>query len=139
MSNYWSGVMVHAWPVWPVKSRQMTIKVAQKWFQQKNYRFWHLYKKIVEECGRFGQINCCQKLWKLSNLVTLFMPKLSCLCQRLSCFISSNGSVFNYFYPNFRFTFEELYEVDFSWSNEPTLSHMLIKKILRSCLKRSSC
>ena len=29
------------------KKCQMSIKVAQKWFQQKNARFWHLYKKCL--------------------------------------------------------------------------------------------
>ena len=29
------------------KNRQMSIKVPQKWFHYKNYRFWHLYKSSV--------------------------------------------------------------------------------------------
>ena len=45
------------WSVRPEKNCQMSIEVAQKWFDQKNDRFWHLYK-----CGRFGQNNCCRRL-----------------------------------------------------------------------------
>ena len=37
-------------PVWPEKNRQMSIKVAQKWFHEKNDKFWHLYKNCLE-CG----------------------------------------------------------------------------------------
>ena len=33
--------------VWPEKNRQMSIKVAQKWFHYKNDRFWHLSKNCV--------------------------------------------------------------------------------------------
>ena len=34
-------------PVWPDKNRQMSVKVAQKWFHWKNDRFWHLYKNCL--------------------------------------------------------------------------------------------
>ena len=30
------------------KNRQMSIRVAQKWFHLKNYRFWHLYKNCLK-------------------------------------------------------------------------------------------
>ena len=39
-------------PVWPDKNRQMSIKVAQKWFHKKNEWFWHLYKN-------------CLRMWKI--------------------------------------------------------------------------
>ena len=39
-------------PVWPDKYRQMSIKDAQKWFQLKNDRFWHLFKN-------------CLKMWEI--------------------------------------------------------------------------
>ena len=39
-------------PVWPEKNRQMSIKLAQKWFHYKNDRFWHLYKN-------------CQRMWEI--------------------------------------------------------------------------
>ena len=65
------------WPsVWPIKSRQMSIKVAQKWFHSKNESFWHFYKNCLK-CGQFGQNDCCHRLWKVAqsainiNLVTL--------------------------------------------------------------------
>ena len=34
-------------PVWPDKNRQMSIKVAQKWFHQKMIDDRHLYKKCL--------------------------------------------------------------------------------------------
>ena len=45
------------WAVWPVKSRQMSLKVAQMNFT-----------KIALECGKFGQINCCLRIWKVWRL-----------------------------------------------------------------------
>ena len=39
--------IVPSLPVWPDKNRQMSAKVAQKWFHQKNYRFWYLYKNCL--------------------------------------------------------------------------------------------
>ena len=54
------------WPVWPVKSCQMSIKVAQKLFHWKNERFWFLYKNCLK-CGRFGQNNCFHRLWKVTQ------------------------------------------------------------------------
>ena len=55
----------------------MSIKVALKWFHQKNDRFWHLYKN----CQRMWEIwtnrllpkalHSCPKSNKLPNLVTL--------------------------------------------------------------------
>ena len=52
--------------VWPVKSHQMSIKVAQKWFHYKKDRFWHLYKNCLT-MWMIGQINCCQRLWKVAQ------------------------------------------------------------------------
>ena len=52
--------------VWPVKSRQMSIKVAQKWFHYKNERFWHIYKNCLKH-GWFGQNNFCHWLWKVAQ------------------------------------------------------------------------
>ena len=56
------------WPtlaVWPEKS-QMSIKFVQKWFHYKNDRFWHLNKNCIK-CGRFRQINCCERLLKVAQ------------------------------------------------------------------------
>ena len=44
--------------MWPVKSCQMSIKVAKNDFTRKIKDFDTL-TKIAKECGRFGQINCC--------------------------------------------------------------------------------
>ena len=52
--------------VWPIKSRQMSIKVAQKWLHWKNERFWHLFINC-QKCGRFGQNNSCHRLWKIDQ------------------------------------------------------------------------
>ena len=52
--------------VWPVKSRQMSIKVAQKWFHYKNEWFRHLDKNCLK-CEQFRQNNCCHSLWKVAQ------------------------------------------------------------------------
>ena len=44
----------------------MSIKIAQKWFHWKNGRFWYVYKNCLK-CVRFGQINCCHRLWKVAQ------------------------------------------------------------------------
>ena len=61
------------------KNRQMSIKVAQKWFHEKYDSFWHLYKN----CLRMWEIwakwmlpkssKSCPKFNKSPNLVTLAM------------------------------------------------------------------
>jgi len=43
-------------PVWPVKSRQMSIKVAQKWFHKKYESFLSLYKKLYKNISNLGKI-----------------------------------------------------------------------------------
>ena len=48
--------------VWPVKNRQMSIKVAQNEFTRKIKDF-KTFTKIAQECRRFKQINCGQRLW----------------------------------------------------------------------------
>ena len=48
-------------PAWPVKSRQMSIKVAQNDFTRKMKDF-NPFTKIALECRRFGQIKCCLRL-----------------------------------------------------------------------------
>ena len=54
-----------AWAVmWLVKSHQLPIKVAQKWFHLKMKDFLHLYKYCLK-CGQFGQNKCCHRLWKV--------------------------------------------------------------------------
>ena len=40
------------WAVRPEKNRQMSIKVAQKWFHLKKFRLWQLYKN-------------CLKIWEI--------------------------------------------------------------------------
>ena len=40
-------ILYSSLPVWPEKNRQMPIKVAQKWFHEKNDRFWHLYQNCL--------------------------------------------------------------------------------------------
>ena len=50
--------------MWPVKSRQISIKkLPKKDFPRKMKDFWHLYKSCLK-CGQFGQNNCCHRLWK---------------------------------------------------------------------------
>ena len=47
------GSNLFTWqPVWPDKNRQMSIKVAQKWYHKKNEWFWHLCKN-------------CLRMWKI--------------------------------------------------------------------------
>ena len=50
--------------VWPEKNRQMSTKVPKNDFTRKNKDF-DTITKIAWECRRFGQINCCQRVWKL--------------------------------------------------------------------------
>ena len=64
--------------VWPVKSLQMSIEVAQKWFTRK----MKLYKNCLK-CGRFGQNNCCHMLWKVAQ-IAIYCPTLS-HCHLVSC------------------------------------------------------
>ena len=59
-SKWWSE------PAWPVKSRQMSTKVAQKWFHLKNERFGLFYKNCLK-CWQFGQNNCWHRLWKVAQ------------------------------------------------------------------------
>ena len=51
-------------PVWPVKNRQMSLKVVQNDFTRKIKDF-DTFIKFAYECRRFGQINCCQRIWKV--------------------------------------------------------------------------
>ena len=51
--------------VWPVKSRQIAIKVAQKWFHLKNNRFWHLYKNLPKNVGGLGKFIVAKDFEKL--------------------------------------------------------------------------
>ena len=55
-------IIIALWSVWPVKSRHMSIKVAQKWFHQKMKDF-DTFTKI----GQFGQNNCCYMLSKVAQ------------------------------------------------------------------------
>ena len=63
--------------VWPVKSRPMSIKVAQKWFLYKNERFWHLYKICIKIWAIWAKqflpqaFKSCPKCNKSPNLATL--------------------------------------------------------------------
>ena len=52
---------------WPVKSYQMSLKVAQKWFNWQNERFWLFYKNCLK-CGQFGQNDCCHSFLKLPKV-----------------------------------------------------------------------
>ena len=42
------------------KNRQMSIKVAQKWFHMENDRFWHLYKKLPKDVVDLGNLICAK-------------------------------------------------------------------------------
>ena len=65
--------------VWPEKIRQMSVKVAQKWFHQKNDTFWHLYKNGIRmwEIWAIELLPNALKSWPKSNtspnLVTLLL------------------------------------------------------------------
>ena len=84
--------------VWPVKSHQMSIKVAQ------NDSTWKM-KDFALKCGRFGQNKWCYRLWKVAqsainpHLVTLFLCHFVRLstshCSYLSLSLSLWCSVFN--------------------------------------------
>ena len=54
-----SGQWLWHYTIWPVKSRQMSLKVDQKWFHLENDRFRQLYTNC--------QNDCCQRLWKNSQ------------------------------------------------------------------------
>ena len=49
---------------WPVKSRQMSIKSGPKMISLENEHF-DTFKNCLK-CGRIGQSNCCQGLWKVA-------------------------------------------------------------------------
>ena len=53
-------------PVWLEKIAQRSIKVAKNDFTRKMIDFI-TFTKIAQECGRCGQINCCQRLWKVAQ------------------------------------------------------------------------
>ena len=57
----------HHATVWPVKIRQMSIKVAKNDLTRKIKDF-HTFTKVALECGRFGQTNCCHRLWKVAQI-----------------------------------------------------------------------
>ena len=67
------------WPtsVWPEKNRQMSLKVAQKWFHYKKDRLWHLCKNCFWMLEIWANLllpkalKSCPKPNKLPNLVTL--------------------------------------------------------------------
>ena len=59
---------MHCYQCEPVKSCQMSIKVAQKLFNEKNERFQHLYKNGIK-CGQFWLNNCCHRLLKVDQSV----------------------------------------------------------------------
>ena len=48
------------------KNRQMSIKVGQNDLTRKMIDFGTFIKTALE-CGRFGQINCCQRLKKVAQ------------------------------------------------------------------------
>ena len=48
-------------PEWPVKVAKCLQKLPKNEFTRKITDF-DTFTKIAEECGRFGQINCCQRL-----------------------------------------------------------------------------
>ena len=53
-------------PVLPVKSGQMSFKVAQKLYHKKMIDF-ETFLKIVLQCGHFVQNNCFNRLWKVAH------------------------------------------------------------------------
>ena len=63
------------------KNRQISIKVAQKWFHKKNYIFLHLYKNCLRMWEIWANellpkaLKSWQKSNKLPNLVTLVVSK----------------------------------------------------------------
>ena len=54
-------VILHPVTVWPEKNRQMSINLPKNDFTRKMKDF-NTSTKIAWEYGRFGQINCCQRL-----------------------------------------------------------------------------
>ena len=55
-------------PVWPDKSRQISVKVAQKWFHYKKGRFWHHYKNCLRMLGDLGKIIVAKGFKKLPKI-----------------------------------------------------------------------
>ena len=57
------------WPLLSVtskKSPKVHKSCPKNIFYKINERFWHLYKNC-QKCGRFGQNNCCRRLWKVAQ------------------------------------------------------------------------
>ena len=52
----------------PEKNRQMSIKVAQKWFLEKNDRFWHLYKNCLRMWVNLGKLIVAKGLKNLPKV-----------------------------------------------------------------------
>ena len=85
---------LNAWlSVWPVKSRQMSIKGAQKLFCLKNERFWHLYKNWAKLPQA---LKGCPKCKKLPNLVTLVVVPIVCMPRRLEIIYLLHPQTNNY-------------------------------------------
>ena len=97
-----SATKLTSLPVWPVKSCQTSIKVTQNDFTKKMKDFDN-FTKITWECGQFGQINCCHRVWKIAQSAidwpiwshrSLHQPfSLSSFRRRIVWWSTSNQSV----------------------------------------------
>ena len=68
LDNSWIAELhIQQLPVWPNKNRQMSIKVAQKWFHQKNDNFYTFTKN-------------CQRMWEI--LANLLLPMALKTCPK---------------------------------------------------------
>ena len=52
-------------PMWPVKSRQMSIKVAQKWFSLLKWKILTPLQKLPKNVGDLGKIIVAKGFEKL--------------------------------------------------------------------------
>ena len=55
-------------PGWRAKNRQISIKVAIKWFHKKNEWCWHLYKNCLKMEGDLGKLIVAKGLEKLPKV-----------------------------------------------------------------------
>ena len=55
------------WAVWPVKSRQMSKKSCPKMISLEKLKILTTLQKLPKNVEDFGQINSCQRLWKVAQ------------------------------------------------------------------------
>ena len=80
-------------PVWPVKSCQMSIKIAQKLFHKKTLKTFSPFQNLQKNVGNLGKIivatcfESCPKCNKSPNLITLIAAFFHFVPQTFSFFV----------------------------------------------------